>query len=662
MAYYNFLPPFDQIYPDLPAQGNRTIPLPTGIGNINRLDQYISPYNITTGELIELQIDGSNIPTNLTGTVGPTGPGLSGDPPPATPFMMVTYGQTSQGIVQFTLIKGSSAYIPDGVPLIDIDKTYLFAPINDTLDYSRVVQLYYTIDTTQNGVNGAPSGNTNAIRFFDAERVQQNPTSSIYNYELVGNTSGLFKSDNSYAIWPFKQEFFPTVSTGLYFYFNELVNKINVNQQRIFSGQFYHPYFIGMTGIGSDVPDGYIDYAISSYYSGYGPGYPVNINYQYAPISPAVRPVIENGIDNIFQTYDTFYSSDYTSATFTGTWPGPVSLNMYNFSTNNIVNMIGSTQSSEPVDSSDTSDILNVINDVCNNSFLPCDCNNNNFCTGNSSNSYNTVNQNTIQAGIANYLIYQFIPFNQIKTPSSFIVTDPNNIGNTGYAYATLPTNGLGQPFPPTPLGISGNQFYGSYSIQSQGMIDTTIGPTGTTQSNPSIISGWINNPLSLSYQCNREVSTNSTCGFLDYFDSLFGVAYNYGTCGATGATDPYQKGACPSNQICVPNFDFLQLYDTSVAQPYICVSGATGVSYNNLSNYTTAVPPKTQFTARQQEPQYGVQKLTAPVEKTTGTDNIWLYIGIILAVIVIAVVIFILARGFKSSPSYSNYAPVRFT
>ena len=659
MAYYNFLTPFDQIYPDLPASGNKTVPLPTGPGNINRLDQYISPYNITTGELIELQIDGSGIPTNLTGTAGPTGPGLSGSPPPATPFMMVAYGQTSQGIVQFTLIKGESAYIPSGVTTVDIDKTYLFAPINDTLDYSRVVQLYYTIDTSQNGVNGAPSGNTNAIRFFDAERVQQNPTSSIYDYELTGFTSLDFKEDNSYAIWPNKPDFgqsWRDNTIGLFFYFNELVNKINPNQQRIFSGQFYHPYFIGITAIGSDVPNGFTDYASSNYYSGYGPGYPVNINYQYAPINPSIRPVIENGIDNIFQIYDNFNGA---GSTFTATWPGPVSLNMYNFPTNNITNVIVSTQ--DDVSSLDN-DILNVINNVCNNSFLPCDCNNNNFCTGNSSNSYNTVNQNTIQAGIANYLTYQFIPFNQIKTPPNFIITDPNNVGNTGYTYVTLPTNNIGQPFEPTPTGVSGNQFYGSYAIQSQTMIDTTIGPTGTMQSNTSIISGWINNPLSLSYQCNREVSNNSTCGFIDYFDSLFGIAYNYGTCGATGATDPYQKGACPSGQICVPNFEFLQLYDTSVMQPYICVSGATGVSYNNLSNYTTAVPPTTQFTASQQEPQYGVQRLTAPVEKTTGTDNLWLYIGIILAVIVIAVVIFLIARGFKSSPNYSNYSPLVFT
>ena len=656
MAYYNFLPPFDQIYPDLPAAGNNTIPLPIGIGNINRLDPYLPSYQITTGELVELQVDGSGIPQNIQGTAGPTGPGLSGAPPPATPFMMVAYGQTSQGIIQFTLVKGSSAYIP--VNVNNNSDTYYFAPINDTLDYSRVVQIYYTIDTSQNGLNGAPGGSANAVRFFDAERVQQNPSTSVYEYELVGNTFAAFKDDNSFAIWPYKKDLNTDLSTSLYFYFNELVNKVNVNQERLFSGKFYHPNFIAMTAIGGDVPSDYITYATDNYYSGYGPGYPISINYEYAPVTQAILPIIENGVDSVSQTYNDYPNSNQT---YTAIWPGPVSLNVYNFPVNNITNVVTSLYNAS---SADNSNIVKVINQVCNNSFLPCDCNNNNFCGGNKTNSYNTANQNTIQAGIANYLIYQFIPFTQIKTPSGFIVTDPQNTGNTGYTYVTLPNNGVNQ-FEPTPTGVSGTTFYGSYAIQSQNMIDTTIGVTGTTPSGTSIISGWYQNPLNLNYQCNREVTNNSLCGFIDYYDSLFGIVYNYGTCGNTGpAEDPYQKGACPSGELCVPNFTFLQEYDSTTTQPFLCVSGSTGVSYDNLSAYTNAAPPKTLGNTRIQLPQYGIQKQTPPQEKTTETNNTWLYIGIILAVIVLAVVIFLIARGFsnKNNPSYSRYNSVVFT
>ncbi len=650
MAYYNFLPPFDQVYPDLPASGNNTIPVPTGIGNINRLDAYLPSYNLTTGELVELQVGPTGIALNLQGTPGPTGPGLNGNPPPATPFMMVAYGQTSRGLVQFTLVKGSTSFVPNTVP--DIDKIYLLAPINDTLDYSRVVQLYYTIDTSQNGINGAPGGSANAVRFFDAEKVRQNPGSSAYNYELAGFAKS-FKNDDSFASWPNTTNYDSDYSINLYFYFNELVAKTNINQERLFSGQFYHPYFVALSALGGSVPSDFITYNTDNYYSGYGPGYPISINYEYAPITQQILPTIENGVDNVSQTYLNYPNSNQT---FVATWPGPVSLNVYNFPVNDLTNVI--------VDSLDFSTNSFVIDEVCNNSFLPCDCNNNNFCAGNKTNSYNTANQNTIQAGIANYLIYQFIPFTQLKTPSGFIVTDPQNSGNTGYTYVTLPNDGVNQ-FEPTPVGVSGTTFYGSYAIQSQNMLDTTIGPTGLMTSNTSIISGWYQNPLNLNYQCEREVASDSLCGFTDYYDSLFGVAYNYGTCGTTGLNeDPYQKGACPTGELCVPNFVFLQQYDSTTTPPFICVSGSTGVSYANLNEYASALPPSNIFNSRPILPQYGVQKLTPAKEKEATTDNVWLYIGIILAVIILVIVIFLIARGFsnKSNPSYPRYNPVVFT
>jgi hypothetical protein len=151
-------------------------------------------------------------------------------------------------------------------------------------------------------------------------------------------------------------------------------------------------------------------------------------------------------------------------------------------------------------------------------------------------------------------------------------------------------------------------------------------------------------------------------CGFLDYYDSLFGIAYNYGTCGTTSPSeDPYQKGACPTGQICVPNFTFLQEYNSASTPPFICVSGSTGVSFDNLSNYTQAIPPKTLLSPIIQLPQYGIQKVEPPKEKTTENDNVWLYIGIILLVIIIGFVIFLIYKGFPKTQDYSNLTRIEF-
>lgn len=666
-SYYNFLPPFDQIHPN-------ESPFPPSIGDINRLDPYLPPYNITSGTLTPLGLTGQSLqqPANINGTQGPTGPGLSGDPPPATPFMMVAYGQTSLGIIQFVLMKGSTTVLKnpdDGGAYLDpasLANYYFFTPINDTIDFSRVVQLYYTIDDTRNGKNsnyfnqyGSPGITPTGIRFFDAELIRQNLSASVYDYELIGETFKDFKNNNSYATWPTKTNV-DTKNVNLFsptFYFNELVNKTNPNETQLNVGAFYHPLLIDIDG-SSSIIDGYKNYQNDGYYHGYGPGYPININYINAPITYNSNPVTQYGIDLVTTQYQ---GTSYT-------WPGPVPLNLYNFPVSQVLDYVSGFDGDNNTDiglSKDEQYIRNVINNICeDNPFLSCSCNDNNNCV-NTDHTYFQQNNNSVQAGIANYLIYQFIPFEQIKTPSSFIITDPMNLGNTGYTYVTLPSGPLG-PTEVSPTGFTpAGGPTGSYPIQSNILIDTTggpSGPTGTAQSNNSVIQGWINNPQNLGYQCDRETTNTGMCGFLDYYDALFGISYSPGTCGGTGNNSPFQKGGCTGTQICVPNFEFLKNYSSQVQQAFICVEGSTGVSYDNLSNYYTAVPP-----ARNTKPaligQYNQNPFIAKDNTTPASGvNYWFWIGIVIGIIVLIVVVILLIKNFKAkAPNYSNFNRVGF-
>ena len=659
-SYYNFLPPFDQLYPTtVGIFGNN---VPNSIGNITRLDPYLPPYNITSGTLTPLGLTGPSMqqPANIQGVSGPTGPGMSGNPPPATSFMMTSYGQTSQGIIQFILMKGSTTvlvgpYASSGYNTLK--NYYFFAPLNDTIDYSRVVQLYYTIDNTQNIKNqnyfnqyGSAGITPTGIRFFDAELIRQNPTASVYDYELTGQVGNEYKNSNSYAIWPSKPvgymgnpDFSPT------FYFNELVNKSNPNETQLNVGTFYHPLLIDIDG-SSSIPDGYKNYQSSGTYSGYGPGYPININYVNAPVVFNSSPVIEQGFDLVNVEYQ---GNDKT-------WPAPVSLSIYNFSATQVIDYV----SGAFLAFNDEQYIANVINNICeNNPFLPCSCKDNNSCSY-PYYPYYQNNQNTIQAGIANYLTYQFIPFEQIKTPSSFIITNPYNPGNTGYTYVTLPYGPSG-PAEVTPTGFGPSGPTGSYPIQSNILIDTNggpSGPTGTAQSNDSVIQGWINNPQNLGYQCSREVTNTGLCGFLDYYDSLFGISYSSGTCGTTGNGDPFQKGQCPGTQVCVPNFEFLKNYSSQTQQPFICVEGATGVSFDNLSTYYQAVLPVTE-TKPALIGKYNEDPFAAKGSTTTkSTTDYWLWIGIVIGIILLIVVIVLVVKSFKAkTPTYSNLSMVSF-
>lgn len=652
---YNFLPPFNQLYTTGPVPGN--------IGDISRLDPYLPVFELTNGNIQSLIInDGTFTGFNIDGITGPVGPGLSGNPPPATPFMMVTYAQTSQGLVQFILMKGSTTNIPGMDNVGDDDDTYFFMPVNNTIDYGRVVQVYYSVDNSipVDSSNGPPSqftpegvnANFQGMRFFDAEQIIANPSTNVYEFELSVYTT-MPGDPNAYAIWPYKKSFRGDTDY-IYkpvFYFNEFLEGTNKNENQLKSGKFYHPYFIAGTDAGQ-YSQGFIIYSSIPGYTGYGPGYPISINYGYAEILPTTQPTIEYGNDNP--------NAVDTPSGFK-TWPVPVPLSLYNFPVSSIKNVISTTSNG-----SQSNIINNLINQICtNNPFLQCTCGSNNSCTNIQGNSYTQININTVQAGIANFLTYQFIPFTQIKTPPNFIITDPNNPNNTSYSYVTLPYNELNQQIEVTPQGFSGNIPYGSYAVQTDVIIDPGTGSTGVTVSNTSILSGWINTPQNISYQCDREVTNTSYCGFLDYYDSLFGISYEYGTCGGTGPNDPFQKGTCPNNEVCIPNFDFLKNYDSQSEIPFICVSGSTGVSYDNLTNYYNSFPKITNNTPYNVGSQYGQFQNTnyTPEDVKKEGLNIWVIAAIVIGVLLIVVILVSLVRSFvKKGPDYKTYSKIEFS
>lgn len=659
-GYYNFLPPIDQVNE---YTINFNYP-----GNINRLDPYLPEYNITTGDVIPLILGPTGIPQNIYGTTGPTGPtgysGYSGNPPPATPVAMFAYGQTNQGIVQFVLMYGSTLPQISQDTVVYQSNNYYFTPVSDVLDLSRVVPIYCVQnDLTTKGQNGAPSSSTSyAYRFFDAKSVKSNPTSSVSNYELKYHTYGEYTGNSdSAANWP-------NISNGAYgnqqgslvFWFNELVNNtVNPNEKNLKLGKLYHPRFISLYNDVNQNNDDYAQYQLNMGFIA-SPGYPVNINYSYVPINSQTLPVLNNGIDTATVTYNPINSDGGPASTIsTYAWNGQVPLVVYN----------------STVDKISSLNDLNLNGDVFNNplmpnlfengGFLPCNCNNNNECSGLKASdavNYFAENCNTIQAGVANYLTYQFLPFSQIKTPPGFVITNPQN---TTYSYITLPDGyspNVSIANLPGSTGPSGANYYFS---QVESLIDGNTGATGLTKANTSIMSSWMTNPTNTQFSCTRQETSAGFCGFNDYYDSLFGIDYDYGVCGTPGInlqTDSlYQKGACPGGQVCVPNFQYLSgstgAYDPLIYSPFICVPGPTGASTvitpNNFSYYVPAIPssknaPKTVYTP------YTPSKETPPVDTSTEktpTDKIWLYIGIALGIILLIVIIFFFISSNKKEP-----------
>jgi hypothetical protein len=232
---FNFLPPIDQYVS--PGKSTNT---PSGLGQT--LDSYLPSYTLTTGDLQPLlSTNGvTGQPINIIGTAqtGSTG-GLGGYPPPATPFMMVTYSQVtnfsnsppSNGIIQMVLLKANSQTLQTIVTateknnpsFISSGKTtdiYYFAPFNDIIDEDAIAKVYYNIDT---------SVSPQTIRFYDADLVAFNPTYDISEFMLFAITSGDYEGNaNTFAFWPTNKNYTNHESGNLMnmeFQFNEFINQ-----------------------------------------------------------------------------------------------------------------------------------------------------------------------------------------------------------------------------------------------------------------------------------------------------------------------------------------------------------------------------------------------------------------------------------------------------
>lgn len=652
---YNFLPPKDQYYTN-----NSNIPIFNNIGDVNLLDPYIPNYNLTTGDIVPLYVDINNVPTNISGITGPTGStgGTSGNPPQATPFIMLGYSQVVDmntnlsGIIQMSLM--------DENPILG-NSSYSFASVNNLMNYNNVSLLYYTINNT----NGA-------IQFYDAKLVQSNPTQPITNYQLYSISYGDYSgNDNTFASWPYSYNQF---NSGVYvdyaqnqgawsssnsytrepyqmntfFQFNEFSGQTgtsswNPNNPMFKSGKLYHPSYIQMYyADGTSNDNGYTTYSGNGAYNvaGYSPGYPVNINYTYNTITVQDIPKKYQGFDKDQNRYDLV-------------WPQGFSLNQYSMSSENIPT--NSNQNFE--------NILNNINTISSNNYLQTpSCNNNNACSNyetiNNTYSYFGQNTSTIQAGIAQYLVYQFLPISQIKIPPTNVITD---FRNTPYSYTTLP---YGVDFTGTALinpllGPSAGTT-GSIPIQIMSMYDGNTGNTGIASSN--VIASWMETPYNTNYNCSLISNNISYCGFNNYYDSLMGISYDYGTCGALTINDnPYQKGPCVDiNKICVPNYKFLTTYDTFNYPPFYCVDYTKGITTENLLEYQNGVPiqsSQNNLTSNVSYPQYNPTVVSNPEPnygfKPKGETN---YIFLIIAIVVgVILVIFIIYSIYKISRKPRN-------
>ena len=630
--YFNFLPPKDQ-WPGNQNQ-NPGDNIPQNIGNINFLDDYIPPYQITKGDIYPLNIDtNTGLATNLIGTTGPTGcTGGSSGNPAATPFIMSVYSQVlnggsssnTGGIIQMVLLNGNQSSSVQGN-----NNVYYFASARDLTNYNNVALVYYSLHPETNG--------RVSVKFYDYKSIQKNPTSQVKNYELQSLVYGDYSGNaNTFAAWPYKSGAKSLYPSGFgyshdpditrpNFQFNELIDTINVNLK---SGKLYHPYNIYMT-YDDGTNNQYSNYNEAS---GYVPGYPLNINYIYSPIN-SNSEIINSGFDTSINQFNLV-------------WPGNFSLNLYNYEYKDLYkeNYI------------DYNAMVGLIDNFQSDTgALGCGCSDNNECSDSSDNYFDN-NCNTIQAGIAQYLIYQFIPITQIIPPSTNIITDYTKTYLKDNV--TLPPN---IPFTPSSYeNINGTT--GTFPVQIQSIYDGNTGNTGL--SDPSILSSCMASPLNGQYVCSGINQSNSYCGFTDYYDSLFAISYDYGTCGATGInTNPFQKGQCSidNSQICVPNFTYLENLNSYTNPPYICVPSTTGITTTNLEAYisnvpigsfsknngaTLSYPPYEPTPILNQNPNYG--------GSDTGTNRIFLIIAGVLGIILIALIIYAFFRMGKSTNSQS--------
>jgi hypothetical protein len=665
---YNFIPPIDQY-----TTSTNTTNLPTGVGQT--LDAYLPQYTLTTGNLEPLisshGVTGTPLNINGTTQTGSTG-GLGGAPPPATPFMMFVYSQVSNGvgtisfspasssnsgIVQMVLLKANTStldniYSTAGIT-VNLEapgsyvESYMFAPFNDIIDEDAIAKIYYNIDNTTT---------PETIRFYDAELIQQNSSDDINKYMLFSYVNGSYSGNSdSLALWPVTRNVTSDGEsdsnlTELSFQFNEFVIQQNTNETYLKSGKFYHPLNTKLTYHNDSTKvNGYTNYGNTgdyNYFTGYGPGYPVNINYIYSIIKNNSSAIVQNGTDNRINQFNL-------------QWPSTLSLNVYNFSYKDAIYFNGADDPSGAADP--TTYILSILIDQYEDNgvlYNSAGCSDNNECYS-SSNSYFANNFNTIQAGIAQYMTYQFIPFKHIKPPSTNIVT--NYTVNPSYNYITLPED---ITFTPSIFGPMGST--GSFPMQVVDLIDTS-GNTGVA--NKSLISNWMQTPNDPLYQCYNAISNFSYCGFIDYYDSLYAIAYEYNLCGATGLNEnPFQKGACPSNQVCVPNYLYTNNRNPYKNPLFKCVDESVGITTENMNYYIQGLPNQGSGGYSVNYPTYSAAPQVNPEpnfvngkKKNNKEENsVFLWIAIFVAVVLILIVVFVLINSFKSKPKAYDFTNIK--
>lgn len=576
---------------------------PTGIQMIGNV--FVSGYVGGTGRLDVSGSVGITGPKGITGTIEVTGfnrsiiGGGSGFPAAATPFMVTAYGQTTSGIIQFVLMKGSKLP-PASNGNTGLASQYYFVSATDILDVSRVAQVYYTGTTGASGPTGQQY-----IKFYDAEKIKASPNSPITDFELFGynGLTGSLGPTGYYRTWPSSD------SNGK---FSLKFNFIQNTAAGLFAGKDYNVYQI-------DTPT----LPPYTHYTGYGPGYAININYAYAPITTEGNtPVVKNLTDNVTNKNKQKWTSNIT-------------LSIYNSSVINIQNYIDRTNVYGYIKGLSLSG--NSFLNPTSNCSVPQEC-------SNPQDSYFNNNYTTVQMGVANYLTYQFLPLSQLKSPPGAIITD---VKNTSYSYYTLPA-GI------TPTYTNLNNVNSTIPIKIQELISGNTGNTGFTAATTSILSSYLNSPNNSVYRCDTAVSLDKYCGFLDYYDSLFGIPYDYGTCGQ-------QKGYCPNNQICVPNFDFLLTYNTTTTPPFQCVNPVVGISYDQMQSYLKSLAYNPNPNGNNTYPAYSLaspgqapKKKTNKPSKTAST--IAIVIAIVLVVILLIVIIVVLVKSFKSKNIAEKY------
>ena len=664
---FNFIPPFWQGFPDNGVQGTPTE------AQVSVADQFLPPYGITMGDLNPLQVDSNNYPTNLIGTAmtGSTG-GSSGSVLPATPFLVTAYGQTTEGIIQFFLMKGSSLQTSSASYVSPSKFNYYFVPANDLLDYSRLVVAYYNLDVPNN----------NAVQLYDASLIP--PNSSTYdmtNALLYGGVSSDFKGNNdTFGIWPLTKDGVNDINADVRVLFDKKMHQVTVSinffelpnpantsttDLNLKSGKFYHPSRINVVST-EGIENGYSDYNVDGFFSGFGMGYPMNFNYAYAPVTSYVAPTITNG----YQIIENAQAQ---------TWPAPLNVNVYSLQSSNISSYVDYAYGWSNTNSD--SDFRTLINNFDSNAFIQCSCSTNNECATSSSNYFQN-NCDTIQAGIMQNLTYQFIPVTQLRSNNYNVVSDYTKPGVTGTygstgatgfnPYGNAPANLYLNTTLPQGINFSNTGFTGptgpgqspiptgTFPISLENLIDSSNGNTGYTPAQNSLIGAWANFPNNTQFICDREIGSLSYCGFTDYYDSLFGTSYQYGTCGSTGfGQTPFQKGACPPGptgiaQVCVPNFEFLDPnnpYNTISNPPFICVPENVGIAAEKMLFYETFVPP---FPAGPNStyPNYNIKPVSTPAAEPE-TSKLFLYLAIALGIVFLLFIIFIIFRVISNKSKF---------